>query len=387
MRETTLGQLCLEGGGGIQTGPFGSQLHASDYVKDGVPSVMPQNIIDNRISPKNIARISSQDADRLSKYLLQPNDIVYSRRGDVEKRALVKQFNAGWLCGTGCLRVRLGPDAQCDARYVSYYLGTESSRSWIRLHAVGATMPNLNTAILSSFPISLPPLDVQRSIADILDALDQKIDSTSNLVMAAGDLLSLILWGTEKRVALGDLGNVVKTTHRPNQMGSGPVSHYSLPSFDAGKLPVTEHPSNILSNKIQITRPSVLISKLNPRIPRVWDVIELGDYPAYCSTEFVVLEPAAVSTSELAAAVNHSDVINQISSLVAGTSGSHQRVKPDDLLGVVVPDARALDKAAREAISSLGYLIFKTQQEGIALARLRDSLLPKLIAGELVIYN
>jgi type I restriction enzyme S subunit len=80
-RETTLTQVCSEGqGGGIQTGPFGSQLHAADYVADGIPSVMPVNIGDNVINPDGIARVSAEDAARLSKYVLREGDIVYSRR-------------------------------------------------------------------------------------------------------------------------------------------------------------------------------------------------------------------------------------------------------------------------------------------------------------------
>ncbi|QXW00771.1 restriction endonuclease subunit S [Rhodococcus globerulus] len=188
MRTTTLGELCREGGGGIQTGPFGSQLHAADYVLDGIPSVMPQNIGENTISTADIARITAVDAARLSKYLLAENDIVYSRRGDVEKRALVRAEQAGWLCGTGCLRVRFGPQAQCDPKFVSYYLGTESSRSWIRLHAVGATMPNLNTGILSNLPISLPTLTEQHAIATILGALDDKIAANLTLLETADSL-------------------------------------------------------------------------------------------------------------------------------------------------------------------------------------------------------
>lgn len=190
MRTTTLGELCREGGGGIQTGPFGSQLHAADYVLDGIPSVMPQNIGENTISTADIARITAVDAARLSKYLLAENDIVYSRRGDVEKRALVRAEQAGWLCGTGCLRVRFGPQTQCDPKFVSYYLGTESSRSWIRLHAVGATMPNLNTGILSDLPISLPTLTEQHAIATILGALDDKITANRVLIDRVEKLLA-----------------------------------------------------------------------------------------------------------------------------------------------------------------------------------------------------
>jgi type I restriction enzyme S subunit len=172
---TTLGRACADGGGDVQTGPFGSQLHAADYVPVGVPSIMPQNIGDNRISEYGIARITSDDATRLSKYLVREGDIVYSRRGDVEKRALIRANETGWLCGTGCLRVRLG-DKGANPSYAAYYLGHPSVREWIVRHAHGATMPNLNTSILSSCPFVLPPPAEQYAIAHILGTLDDKIE-------------------------------------------------------------------------------------------------------------------------------------------------------------------------------------------------------------------
>ncbi len=174
-RVTTLGDACRSGGGGIQTGPFGSQLHAADYVADGIPSVMPQNIGENRVVEPGIARISRRDADRLSRYRVRQGDIVYSRRGDVEKRALVREHEDGWLCGTGCLRIRFG-EADVDPVYASYYLGHPQVRAWITQHAHGATMPNLNTEILSETPFVVPPLEEQRRIGGILGALDDKIE-------------------------------------------------------------------------------------------------------------------------------------------------------------------------------------------------------------------
>lgn len=105
---TTLGEVCRRGGGFFQTGPFGSQLHASDYVPVGVPSIMPVNIGDNRVIANGIARIREEDAERLKRHRLRPGDVVYSRRGDVERRALIRRDQEGWLCGTGCLMIRLG---------------------------------------------------------------------------------------------------------------------------------------------------------------------------------------------------------------------------------------------------------------------------------------
>ena len=173
--RTTLGAACERGGGNIQTGPFGSQLHASDYVSAGIPSIMPQNIGDNRISEDGIARITPEDAKRLSRYRVRSGDIVYSRRGDVERRAIVRRQQDGWLCGTGCLRVRFG-NGYVDPLYAAFYLGHPSVREWIVRHAHGATMPNLNTSILAACPFVVPPLPQQRAIAHILGTLDDKIE-------------------------------------------------------------------------------------------------------------------------------------------------------------------------------------------------------------------
>lgn len=91
----------------VQTGPFGSQLHASDYIANGIPSIMPTNIGDRlKIDRDNIASIKDEDAQRLKKYLVEEGDVVYSRRGDVEKCAYITNQEKGWLCGTGCLRIR-----------------------------------------------------------------------------------------------------------------------------------------------------------------------------------------------------------------------------------------------------------------------------------------
>jgi type I restriction enzyme S subunit len=172
---TTLGEICNRGGGGIQTGPFGSQLHASDYVPVGVPSIMPTNIGDNRIIEDGIVRITEDDANRLGQHRLRAGDIIYSRRGDVEKRALIREREEGWLCGTGCLKVRLGSGV-VDPLFTSLFLGHPAIREWIVRHAVGATMPNLNTSIMSAVPFALPPLADQKRIAEVLGALDDKIE-------------------------------------------------------------------------------------------------------------------------------------------------------------------------------------------------------------------
>jgi type I restriction enzyme S subunit len=172
---TTLGEIVERGGGHVQTGPFGSQLHASDYVPVGVPSIMPVNLGDNRIIEEGIARITEEDAERLSRHRVQAGDIIYSRRGDVKRRALIRPGQEGWLCGTGCLKIHLG-DEGADPRFVSYYLGHPEVRAWLLRHSVGATMPNLNTSVMKAIPLLVPSPKEQQAIACILSALDDKIE-------------------------------------------------------------------------------------------------------------------------------------------------------------------------------------------------------------------
>ena len=159
-----------------KNGPFGSQLHASDYVATGIPCIMPTNI-GSRLEVKldNIAYVREKDAQRLAKYTLQAGDIVYSRRGDVEKCAFMKKAQDGWLCGTGCLRIRLQAK-EVIPQFCAYYLSTPEIRAWVSNSAVGTTMPNLNTTILGTLPLIVPPLPEQKSIASILSSLDDKID-------------------------------------------------------------------------------------------------------------------------------------------------------------------------------------------------------------------
>ena len=177
----TLGEICDEVGGIIRTGPFGSQLHQSDYQNEGLPVVMPKDIVDGRVSVDGIARIGDEDVERLSQHRLKKGDIVYGRRGDIGRRALITQREAGWLCGTGCLRISLG-DSVLEPTFLYYYLGEAKVIGWIYNQAIGATMPNLNTSIIRSIPITYPSLPVQHKIAAILSAYDDLIENNTRRI-------------------------------------------------------------------------------------------------------------------------------------------------------------------------------------------------------------
>ena len=167
-RTTTIGTICDEFGGEVQTGPFGSQLHASDYNEDGVPVVMPQDMVNGRIVCDRIARVSERHVVALRRHKLLPGDLVFSRRGDVTRFALVTARESGWLCGTGSIRIRMN-SPEVLPEYAKRYLQQASVGQWLLNEAKGITMPNLNTKIIRALPFVVPPIKEQRRIAAILD--------------------------------------------------------------------------------------------------------------------------------------------------------------------------------------------------------------------------
>ncbi|EJL6399052.1 restriction endonuclease subunit S [Vibrio navarrensis] len=140
---------------------------------------MPANMKSNRVDLSDIAYITEGDANRLSKYIVKKDDIVYSRRGDVTLKALIREKEDGYFCGTGCLLLR--PGDKFDSRFLTHYLSTPTIQNWIVRQAVGATMPNLNTGILASIPFNGPKKEEQEKIADVLSVIEDKIELNNRI--------------------------------------------------------------------------------------------------------------------------------------------------------------------------------------------------------------
>ena len=158
----------------IQTGPFGSQLHKEDYVDIGTPIVTVEHLGRKRFSEQNLPCVSAQDKERLSKYILQEGDIVFSRVGSVDRCSYVSKEYAGWMFSGRCLRVR--PNADIDSQFLYYYFTLETTKQFVRGIATGATMPSINTKFMGEVPVVYPSIEIQRKIAGILSAIDNKID-------------------------------------------------------------------------------------------------------------------------------------------------------------------------------------------------------------------
>ncbi len=175
----TLGEVCAEGGGFIRTGPFGSQLHQSDYVDDpkGVPVVMPKDMAGGRIDLTSIARIDQETAERLSHHLLAAGDIVLSRRGDVGRTAWITEEDVPVLCGTGSMRIHPGSDGPVLPPFLRYYMRSRPAIDYLEGQAVGATMPNLNAGIVAGVPVTVLPRAQQAQVAAVLTTIEDLIEN------------------------------------------------------------------------------------------------------------------------------------------------------------------------------------------------------------------
>jgi type I restriction enzyme, S subunit len=178
-KPITLGRLSEQSEIAIQTGPFGSQLHAYDYVESGVAVVPTEAIQEGRIDPSVLPKITSAKAKELSRHRLKVGDILFARRGvqATGRTAIVRKAEEGFICGTGAIRLRVSEQSSViETQFLAHLLGSQSSIDWFKFHAIGATMPNLNEGIIKSFSFLLPPLHEQRAIAATLGVLDDKIE-------------------------------------------------------------------------------------------------------------------------------------------------------------------------------------------------------------------
>lgn len=167
----------------IQTGPFGSQLHSEEYVEGGVPVVNPSHMKDGAIVPDVRCAVSDRKAAILCRHKLQLGDIVFARRGELGRCALVTEVERDWLCGTGSLLFR-PKRGIFDSAYLVQVLSDHRIAALLTLQSVGSTMDNLNTAMIANISIPLPPISEQvaimKAVSELKAAfqlLGQKVES------------------------------------------------------------------------------------------------------------------------------------------------------------------------------------------------------------------
>jgi type I restriction enzyme, S subunit len=159
----------------VKTGPFGSSLHESDYVNDGTPIITVEHLGERSVLYNHLPLVSDSDKKRLSSYLLEEGDIVFSRVGSVDRNARISLAESGWLFSGRLLRLRPLDSKRIDTNYLSYYFHSEPFKHRVYKVAVGQTMASLNTQILKSIFVALPLLPEQQAISTILSDMDTEI--------------------------------------------------------------------------------------------------------------------------------------------------------------------------------------------------------------------
>lgn len=367
----------------IQTGPFGSQLHKEDYVETGTPIVTVEHLGNRVFTEQNLPRVSDSDKARLIKYTLSTGDIVFSRVGSVDRCSYVDKSHDGWIFSGRCLRVR--PTELVDSLYLYYYFCLEETKQFVRNIAVGATMPSINTKLLGEVEIALPDLNNQKRIAAVLSSLDDKIENNQKLNDNLADLLQTIYQGrfgndilavnqgvlsdicsySTDKVAVSELN--VRTYFSTENMLSGKAG-----STEATSLPTT-------SQTTACHKGDTLISNIRPYFKK----IVYCEDKCGCSTDVLCFTPSQPCYSAYLFSTLYADKF--FAFMVAGSKGTKMpRGDKQQIMTypVVLPSEEEL--AGFNTIASpLLEQIYSNRAENKRLSILRDTLLPKLMSGEI----
>ena len=318
--------------------------------------------------------------EHLKASLLYPGTIVFAKIGEGLK---AERFRL--VARPTCIDNNLmGAIPQGVDAHFLYYLMVHTGVA----HLVeGSALPYLRQSDLERIPVCVPPNDEQRRIAGVLGALDDKIESNQTVVTRAEQLIDEI--AKQKAtdlptVALSEVCSLSKSTWKPDTSSDQTVHLFSLPAFDGGAVPEQVPVSSIKSNKTLMDRPGILVSRLNPRISRMWWVETDATPVSVCSPEFAYLTAGDMHGLTCTwLAVRSPEFRGEIVDRVTGTSGSHQRVRPADLMTIGVPDYRSLAEHTQMTVLTLLHLLSARRQQSVALAELRDALLPELMSGRM----
>lgn len=358
----------------------------------GDDPLLPQVLTPGNFAPGERFRyaVKSFDGEVPDGYELEQGSLIVtmtdlSKDGGTLGLSSIVPADSKYLHNQRIGRVEVLAPAEIDTQFLHYLFHSRQYRDHVIATATGTTVRHTSPSRIEAFECDLPDKSTQSAIAGVLGALDDKI-AANRLVQRSSRALARTVVERQKAVCrVADLASVSTGSIPPDRMDAPFVTHYSLPAFDQGFATV-EQPGNIKSAKHVLTAPAVLVSKLNPRIPRIWAVDVLPQGIAVSSTEFVSLVPQVdVSVGELWAALLSPKFTERLLTHVAGTTGSHQRVRPADLLQVSVTNVRALPEAERELLRHLCRLTNNRTAENQRLAAARDELLPLLMSGKITV--
>jgi type I restriction enzyme S subunit len=391
----------------IAAGPFGSNLKVECFVPTGFPIIDGANLKGFKVTDNITKFVTEEKAQSLHRSIAHRGDVVVTISGTIGQIAYIPEDSEyeAYLVSQRQFRVTFD-DTQVFVPYLVYYFHTAQGQHQILSFANQTGVPALSQPLknFKKITIDLPPLEEQRRIAGILGSLDDKIELNrrinANLEAQAQALFRSWFVDFEpfrdgpfvdselgkipqgwKVETLSNLATVIKKGITPSN--SETYSHYSIPAYDDAHFPEKQSGETIKSGKYIVYNNSILLSKLNPRIKRLW-FIKTAEENAICSTEFIPIQTKDTELISFVFYLIDSDIFyQQALSLVNGATGSHQRFHAEDIMQI--PFAWNKD-AAIDFAQKANYILQKIEdniRENQTLSALRDTMLPKLMAGEI----
>lgn len=397
----------------IQTGPFGSQLHKEDYVDIGTPIVTVEHLGKKRFSEQNLPFVSDNDKERLSKYVLNEGDIVFSRVGSVDRCSYVSKEYDGWMFSGRCLRVR--PYAELIPEYLYYYFTLETTKQFVRGIATGATMPSINTKFMGEVPISYPSKDIQQQIADILGTIDGKIDLNKELNDNLAEQIRTLCnaWLNDYEPFGGECPDDWELTplssfaqfisgysYKGAELQESSIAMATIKNFDRkGGFKLDGYKEIVPSSKLKPEHHADLFDTLVAHTDLTQNAEVIGNaepvlsFSGYQDIIFsmdvvkVLPNNPQVSKFLIAALLQTQQFKSHCLGYVNGTTVLHLSKKALPEYSLMMPKDFSVLKPLDDAVSVLYQKMASNIDENVHLTALRDSILPRLMSGELDVSN
>lgn len=363
---------------------------------DMVTLINTSDVFDGKVL--NHGRVPNVNLRGQFKKAFQQDDILYSEIRPQNKRFAYVDFSpVDYIASTKLMVIRARKDV-VSPKYLFYFLKNDSTITELQMLAEtrSGTFPQITFTEVANLTIPVPPLNIQEVIVKTLQCIEEKIDCNNSIndnLQQQAELLYHERFETVDRdklpvgwciVRLGDVATISKKSFNPAKEPEILLEHYSIPAFDEAHFPVFEPSTAIKSNKFIVDDSCFMISKLNPTTKRVWKPYCLTEN-AVCSTEFIVYKAKSQEITDfLYSVIDSASFSDFMCSHVTGSTGSRQRTTPSDTLAfeLVLPNAEEI--AEYQGIVSPMFEQIKCNAiENDRLKRLRDSLLPKLMSGEI----
>lgn len=353
----------------IKTGPFGTQLKASEYVNEGTPVLNVRNLGFSTVNTEKLEMVGDETLERLSAHKLHTGDIVFGRKGAVERHAYIGENEDGWMQGSDCIRLRVKSDG-INARYLSYFFLTPQHRAFmVSMCSHGTTMASLNQKIIEMISVPLPERKAQDQVVAVLSALDEKArinrEINDNLQQQAQAIYaSMFIDNADPLWEQGHLSDliIVKYGKDHKKLANG-----SYPVYGSGGI------------MRYVERP--LYDKESVLIPRKGTLNNV----MYVNQPFWSVDTMFYTEMRLpnvAKFVYHFVKAKDLASMNAGSAVPSMTTDILNAMEVIIPSATALGE-----FEALVAPMYRAMQENDVqsekLANLRDTLLPKLMSGEI----